>query len=67
MQIEVVQRVFNYNGTQLQDICPEGTPEDVLRSYANLFPEITNGIIEGPDSIDGKMVYTITRAIGSKA
>lgn len=67
MQINVAERVFNYNGVTLPDPVPGATPEQVRDIYSARYPEITTATIEGPVERAGKLHYTFTRAVGTKA
>jgi PRTRC genetic system protein C len=33
---------------------------------AATYPEITTAALTGPETVDGKMIYTFTKAIGTK-
>jgi PRTRC genetic system protein C len=59
-------RIFSYMGLQLADPDPALTPEQVRDAYAAQYPEITTAVIEGPDASGDKLVYKLTRAIGTK-
>lgn len=40
--------------------------ESVRSLYAATYPEITTAALTGPEAVDGKLVYTFTKAIGTK-
>jgi len=59
-------REFSYNGLRLADPNPNLTVEEVRNLYAISYPEITTAAIEGPEAVGNKLIYRLTRAIGSK-
>ncbi len=67
MKINALEREFRYNGGQrLPDPNPKLTVEEVINLYAYAYPEITTAAVEGPEVVGNKLVYRLTRAIGSK-
>ena len=66
MTIEKTPRLFRYSGLTLPD--PDGRldVESVRSLYAATYPEITTAALTGPEAVDGKLVYTFTKAIGTK-
>ena len=66
MTIEKATRLFRYAGITLPD--PDGRldVESVRSLYAATYPEITTAALTGPETVDGKLVYTFTKAIGTK-
>lgn len=61
----VMPRVFSYNGAALPDI--EGlSVDDIQKHYATEYPELATASVTGPENKGGKMVYTFSRAIGTK-
>jgi PRTRC genetic system protein C len=66
LTVEQAQREFKYNGTALQDPDPKMTAEAVREFYANLYPDINNAAIEGPEQVGAKLVYEFRRAVGTK-
>lgn len=66
MTIEKATRLFRYAGITLPD--PDGRldVESVRSLYAATYPEITTASLTGPETADGKLVYTFTKAIGTK-
>jgi PRTRC genetic system protein C len=67
MNVEALQREFRYNGgLRLPDPNPNLTVGEVINLYAATYPEITTAAIEGPEVIGNKLVYRLTRAIGTK-
>lgn len=67
MKVQVVERVFNYNGVTLADPGAGMAPEAVRDFYSAMYPEITTAAIEGPEERAGKLHYTFRRAVGTKA
>lgn len=67
MKIEKLKREFRYNdGLRLPDPNPNLSVEEVRNFYASAYPEITTAAIEGPEVAGNKLVYRLTRAIGTK-
>lgn len=66
MTIEKTSRLFRYAGITLPD--PDGrlAVESVRSLYAATYPEITTAALTGPETVDGRLVYTFTKAIGTK-
>jgi PRTRC genetic system protein C len=66
MTIEKTTRLFRYAGITLPD--PDGRldVESVRSLYAATYPEITTAALTGPETVDGKLVYTFAKAIGTK-
>jgi PRTRC genetic system protein C len=50
----------------LPDPGPELDIESVRSLYAASYPEITTAALTGPEAADGDLVYTFTKAIGTK-
>jgi len=66
MKIEQAVRVFKYNGMELQNPGAAQSVEEVREFYANLYPELNNAEIEGPEHKAGKIVYEFRKAVGTK-
>ena len=66
MTIEKAERVFRYSGLVLPDPDARLDLESVRSMYAATYPEITTAALTGPEAVDGKLVYTFTKAIGTK-
>jgi len=66
MKVEKLEREFSYNGLRLADPNPNLTVEEVRNLYAISYPEIATAAIEGPEAVGNKLIYRLTRAIGSK-
>jgi len=50
----------------LPDPSPELDVESVRSLYAASYPEITTAALTGPEAVDGDLVYTFSKAIGTK-
>lgn len=62
-----VRRIFSFNGAQLADPDPKMTPDEVRKFYSsNGYPTLTNASITGPETKDGKQIYSLKAAVGSK-
>jgi PRTRC genetic system protein C len=66
MEIQTLEREFNYNGVKLPDPNPHMSVEEVKEMYSAQYPELLTAAIEGPEMIDGKMMFKFVRAVGSK-
>ena len=56
--------------TTLSTYMPDPDPslgiEAVISIFASTYPEITTAAVNGPEVVDGKQVYTLQKAIGTK-
>lgn len=50
----------------LPDPNPDMSVEQVREMYIPTHPEITTATVTGPETVDGKLRYTFSRAIGYK-
>jgi PRTRC genetic system protein C len=67
MKVESLEREFRYDGgLRLPDPNPRLTVQEAINLYATTYPEITTAAIEGPEVVGNKLVYRLTRAIGTK-
>jgi PRTRC genetic system protein C len=66
MTIRKMTRSFRYAGLILPDPAPDLEVESVRCLYAASYPEITTAALTGPEAVDGALVYTFTKAIGTK-
>lgn len=66
MQVQELTREFKYNSVKLADPSPAFSLQQVRDFYANVYPEIINADIEGPQLVGGNHVYTFRRAVGTK-
>ncbi len=69
--LEKMQRKFlvtiGKEEKDLPDIGDDKTPEEVIKFYSDLYPELTNMTIEGPTiGKDGIAVYKTKAAMGTK-
>lgn len=65
-KIVQVERIFKYGGTVLDDPDPAMSPAEVKDFYADIFPELTQAVIEGPEYSDTQAVYTFEKKVGTK-
>jgi PRTRC genetic system protein C len=66
MTIRKMTRNFRYLGLLLPDPAPDLDVESVRNLYAASYPEITTAALTGPEAVDGALVYTFSKAIGTK-
>lgn len=68
LEVQTLKREFKFskNGTTvtLPDPNPQFTVNDVVKFYAGQYPELTNGLLEGPKIESDKAVYTVTTKAG---
>jgi PRTRC genetic system protein C len=64
--MEVLKRAFKYNGRSLPDPDPAMSPDEVRAFYANTYPELQSGVVDGPDDEGSKLVFELRRAVGTK-
>ncbi len=64
--MEALARTFKYNTIVLDDPDPEMTPEQVKEFYANIYPELTQANIEGPELTENGLNYKFHRSYGTK-
>lgn len=61
-----VKRVFKYNSLELKDPDVNMTPEEAMAFYSSVYPELTQGVVEGPEVKDEVMEFTFRKAVGTK-
>ena len=66
VSIERLERSFILDGKVLPDPGSHLSVEQVREMYIPSHPEITTATVVGPETVDGKLSYTFTRAIGAK-
>jgi PRTRC genetic system protein C len=66
MTIARTARSFRYFGLILPDPASELDIESVRSFYSATYPELTTAAVTGPEIVDGTLVYTFTKAIGTK-
>lgn len=68
LQVTNLQRQFTFRkdgkDIPLPDPNPEFTAEEVMKFYSGSYPELTNGLVEGPVVIGDKATYKITTKAG---
>ena len=70
MALEVInlKRVFitrrDGKDIDLADPNPEFSVEEVMKFYSGTYPELTNGMMEGPKVIGDKATYSMTTKAG---
>lgn len=69
LQVNSLKRIFKLpDGTELQDPNPALLPEEVIKHYCAIYPEITNGSVEKIEKQDKNgvpvVVYSINRNPG---
>ena len=63
--LQKIKRVFEYNNLKLDDI--DGmTPEEVKDFYSNIYPQLTQAEIDGPELKNDSEVYVFRKAVGTK-
>ncbi len=60
------KRVFKYDNMVLDDPDPKMTPEEVKEFYAEIYPELTQAGIEGPEQDGETLEYEFDKAVGTK-
>lgn len=61
------RREFNFNGASLADPDPNMKPDEVRKMYASSgYPTLTNASVTGPETKNGREVYTFKAAVGTK-
>lgn len=65
MAIKELERVFYYEQMRLEDM-PGLTPHQVMEEYAEIYPELSQGVVEGPDLTEEGAIYTFRKAAGVK-
>ena len=66
LNIRPVVRVFRYGALELEDPDTTFTAEEVKDFWGDVYPELTQAVIEGPDYKDDRAEYTFRRAVGTK-
>ncbi len=64
--IQALPRVFTYNSLTLDDPDPRMTPDDVKAFYAEVYPELTQAAVEGPEPSETAVEYRFRRTVGTK-
>lgn len=58
-------RKFAYNQIELEDL-PGLSPEEVMVEYSNIYPELTQAVVEGPEYTEEAQMFTFRRTVGTK-
>ena len=66
IKVTKLEREFVFDGRSLPDPNPNMSVEQVREMYIPTHPEITTATVTGPETIDGRLLYTFSRAIGHK-
>ncbi len=66
MSIQQITRVFKYGSLELDDPGREMSAAEVKDFYADVYPELTQAGIEGPDYTDTQEVFEFKKAVGTK-
>lgn len=66
MKVQQLIRSFSYSGISLPDPGSHLSVEQVKDVYAATYPELTSASVEGPETVDGKLLYTFKRSVGTK-
>ena len=66
LQASPLTRWFTYLGVTLPDPNPRLTIEDVRAFYATQYPDIVTAAINGPEVVGDRLVYRLSKAIGTK-
>lgn len=64
--VDVMERVFRFNGMTLPDPGAHIPLEQVKMFFATNYPELTVAVIEGPVAQGKKLVYEFRQAVGTK-
>lgn len=68
LEVTKLNRVFSMTKDnkviEIGDPNPEFTAEEVMKFYSSLYPELTNGLIEGPKVEGDKAKYSFTTKAG---
>jgi PRTRC genetic system protein C len=66
LEVKALIRVFRYGALELEDPDPKSTAEEVKEFWGDVYPELTQAVIEGPEYKDDRAEYTFRRAVGTK-
>jgi PRTRC genetic system protein C len=68
LEVSNVKREFTFKrdgkDIPLTDPNPEFSVEEVLKFHSAFFPELTNGMVEGPKVVGDKASYTVSTKAG---
>jgi PRTRC genetic system protein C len=66
MTIETMEREFRYDSLRLPDPNKKFSIEEVRTAFSATYPEIATASVTGPEAVGNKLVYYLTKAIGTK-
>ena len=66
MDIIQIQRVFSFNGMELDDPNPALSEEDVKDFYAGLYPSLNNAYVKSAEPQGDKVVISFVANTGTK-
>lgn len=66
LKSETVERIFKHGSENIIDPDPSLSSNQVLKKLSESKPEFINATISGPKYEEGKMVYHISKAAGTK-
>lgn len=66
LQTQQLTRVFRYSGVEWPDPGHNMTPDEVREVYSAAVPELLTAAVEGPETKDGKLIYTFKKGVGTK-
>ncbi|MBP7526715.1 MAG: PRTRC system protein C [Syntrophorhabdaceae bacterium] len=66
LKVSTLKRIFVYNAMQLDDPDTNMKPEEVKEFWSDVYPELTQAVIEGPEYKDDCIQYTFRKAVGTK-
>ncbi|OPY06079.1 MAG: hypothetical protein A4E61_00092 [Syntrophorhabdus sp. PtaB.Bin184] len=66
LEVKPLIRTFRYGALELEDPDPRSSAEEVKEFWGDVYPELTQAIIEGPDYKEDRAEYTFRRAVGTK-
>ena len=68
LEVTKLTRQFSFKkdgkDISLPDPNPEFSANEVMKFYAGQYPELTNGVVEGPKVEDDKAHYTVSTKAG---
>ena len=65
-EITRLKRIFKYGALDLDDPGREMSPEEVKDFYADIYLELTQANIEGPEFVGDEERYEFRKAVGTK-
>ncbi|OPY67779.1 MAG: hypothetical protein A4E57_02098 [Syntrophorhabdaceae bacterium PtaU1.Bin034] len=66
LEVRPLVRIFRYGALELEDPDSKLSAEEVKEFWGDVYPELTQAIIEGPEYKDDRAEYTFRRAVGTK-